>query len=96
MARSARRQKRDASEDVGEQLLLSFGLLESLLPVGGAELKQAIGGPGADEAQQIADVAVGLDAVEASAGEQGNEGHIGEGAVVAAQEEPVSTPEDES
>jgi hypothetical protein len=55
-----------------EQLLLSFGLLESLLP-GGSELEQAIGGPSLDEAEQIADVAVRLDAVEARTGEQRDE-----------------------
>ena len=89
MARSARRRKRDASEDVSGQLLLSFWLLESLLPVGGGELEHAIAGPGADEAEQITDVAVGLDAVEAGASEQRDEGDVGEGAVVAAEEEPV-------
>src|SRR4051812_29666918 len=94
MASSGRRRKRDASKDVSEQLLLSFGLLESLLPVGGSELEQAIGRPRADEAEQIADVAVGLDVVEACAGEQRDEGHVCERAVIAADEEPVSTTED--
>src|SRR5687767_3858511 len=94
MASSGRRRKRDASEDVGEQLLLSFARLESLLPVGGGELEEAIGGPGTDEAEQIADVGVGLDAVEVGAGEQRDEGHVSEGAVIAADEEPVSTAED--
>src|ERR1700736_2894051 len=94
MASSGRRRKRDASKDVGEQLLLSFGLLECLLPIDGSELEQAIGQPGADEAEQIADVTVGLDAVEARAGEKRDEHGIDGGAVVAADEKPVSTPED--
>src|SRR5207244_9422651 len=94
MASSGRRRKRDTSKDVGEQLLLSFGLLESLLPIDGCELEQAIGRPGADEAEQVADVAVRFDVVEAGAGQQRNEGGVGEGAVVAADEKPVSAAED--
>jgi hypothetical protein len=57
------RRKRDSSKDVGEQLLLSFGLLESLLPVGGGEFEEAIVRPGTDEAEQIAEVSVGLDSI---------------------------------
>ena len=88
MASSGRSRKRDASKDVGEQLLLSFGLLECLLPIDGSELEQAIGQPGADEAEQIADVTVGLDAVEARASEERDEHGVDGGAVVAADEKP--------
>ena len=89
MAGSRGKRKRSAAEDVGEQLLLSFGLLEGLLPIQGSELEQAIGRPRADEAEQIADVPVRLDGVEASAGEQRDEDGVDSGAVVAPNEEPV-------
>src|SRR4051812_9714461 len=89
MRGSRRKRKHSAAEDVGGQLLLSFGLLEGLLPIGGSELEQALSGPGADQAQQIADVAVRLDVVEPSAGEQGDEGCVDVATVVAAEEEPV-------
>jgi hypothetical protein len=85
MRGSGQRRKRDSLEDVGSQLLLSFGLLECLLPVGGSELEQAIVGPSADEAEQVADVAVRFDAPEACAGEKRNEGGVCEGAIVAAR-----------
>src|SRR6187549_1621496 len=93
MASSGRRRKRDTSKDVGEQLLLSFGLLESLLPIDGREFEQAIGRPGSDQAEQVADVAVGLDVVQSCAGEQRNEGGVGESAIVAADKQPVAAPE---
>ena len=41
MRGTGRRRQHDATEDVGEHLLLSFGLLESLLPVSGSELENA-------------------------------------------------------
>jgi len=94
MASSGRRRKRDTSKDVGEQLLLSFGLLECLLPIDGSELEQTIARPAADQAEQVADVTVGFDAVKPSAGEQRDEDGVYGGAVVAADEEPVSTTED--
>src|SRR6478736_496512 len=94
MRGSGRRRKHGAAEDVGGQLVLSFGLLESLLPIGGSELEQAISGPGADHAEQVSEVAVGLDSVQASAGEQRDEHGVDGSAVVAADEQPVSTTED--
>src|SRR5450631_2436862 len=94
MRGSGRRRKHDSSEDVGSQLLLSFGLLECLLPVGWGELEQAIGGPGAEQAEQVPEVTVRLDVVEPSASEQRNEHGVDGGAVVAADEKPVSTSED--
>lgn len=48
MRGSGRRRKHDATEDVGDQLVLSFGLLESLLAMGAGEIEQAIGGQGAE------------------------------------------------
>src|SRR5450755_2065083 len=94
MRGSGRRRKHDAAEDVGGQLVLSFGLLESLLPIGGSEFEQEISGPGAEQAEQVPEIAVGLDAVQACTGEQGYEHGVDDGAVVAADEEPVSTSED--
>ena len=70
MAASKRRRKHDVAEDVGEQLLLSFGLLESLLPIGGGEVEQALVGPATDEAEQVAEVAKELDAVQAGASQE--------------------------
>src|SRR4051812_37470302 len=94
MRGSGGRRKHDATEDVGGQLLLSFGLLESLLPIGGSELEQSLGGPAADEAQQVADVRDRVDSVESGAGEQRDEDGVGLGAVVVADEKPVATAED--
>ena len=93
MRGSGRRRKHGAAEDVGSQLVLSFGLLESLLPIGGSELEQAIGGPSGEQAEQISEVSVGLDAVEPRAGEEGDEDRVDGGAVVAADEEPVPATE---
>ncbi len=84
--------KHDAAEDVGGQLVLSFGLLESLLPIGGSELKHSLSRPCADQAEQVPEVAVGLDAVEARAGEERDEHGVDGGAIVAADEEPVRRP----
>jgi hypothetical protein len=58
--KSAREVEQDATEDVGGQLLLSFALLEGLLPVGGSELEDAALGPAREQAEKVADVAVGL------------------------------------
>src|SRR5450631_927921 len=94
MRGSGRRRKHDATEDVVVQLVLSFGLLESLLPIGGSELEQAIAGPGTDQAEQVPEIAMGLDAMEARAREQRDEHGVDGCAVVAADEEPISTAED--
>ena len=96
MRGSGRRRQQDATEDVGGQLLLSFGVLEGLLPIGGSELEQTIPGPARDEAEEIAQVREGLDVVEASAGEQRNEDGVHERAVVAAHEEPIFATEHKS
>src|SRR5262245_56716202 len=92
MRSSSRKRKHDATEDVGVQLLLSFGLLESLLPIGGSEFEQATARPG-DQTEEVTQVGERLDVVEPSAGEQRDEDRVDESAVVAADEKPVSTPE---
>jgi hypothetical protein len=38
--------ERDLAEDVGGETLLSVSLLQSLLPVDGSELEDALRGPG--------------------------------------------------
>src|SRR6187549_987798 len=93
MGGSGRRRKNDPTEDVGSQLLLSFDLLEGLLPIGGREFQQAMPGPAGDEAQQVAEVGERLDAVQPGTGEERDEDGVHEGPVVAADEEPVATPE---
>lgn len=42
-----------APDDVGGELLLSLGVLASLLPIRGGELEDAVAGPTRQEAQQI-------------------------------------------
>jgi hypothetical protein len=69
MGGSERRRKKDPTEDVGSQLLLSFGLLEGLLTIGGGEFQQTVPGPAEDEAQQVAQVGERLDAVQPGAGD---------------------------
>src|ERR1700742_2327416 len=91
---SRRKVEQNATEDVGGQLLLSFALLEGLLPVGGSELEDACLGPAREQAEEIPDVAERLDVVEASAGEERDETGVGHRAVVAADEEPVATADD--
>jgi hypothetical protein len=64
MGGSGRQRKKDSTEDVGGQLLLSFGLLKGLLPIGRSEFEQAVPGPAGDEAQQVAEVGERLDPVQ--------------------------------
>ncbi len=91
---SRRKVEQNATEDVGGQLLLSFALLEGLLPIGGSELEDAGIGPAREQAEEIPDVAERLDVVQASAGEERDETGVGHRAVVAADEEPVATADD--
>src|SRR6478672_9920467 len=92
--RSRRKVEQDAAEGIGGQLLLSFALLEGLLPVGGSELEDAALGPARQQAEEIAHVAVGLEVVEPCARKERDEAGVGHGAVVAAGEEPVSATDD--
>src|SRR5437870_12407836 len=81
--------ERDTTEDVGGETLLSVWLLEGLVPVERGELEDATGGPAGDEAEEVAQVAQRLDAVELAAGEQRHEGRVDLGGLVIADEEPV-------
>src|SRR5882672_10861019 len=92
--RSGRRGEQHATKDVGGQLLLSFDLLESLLPIGGSELEDALVRPARQQAEHVAQIGERLDVVEPGAGKQRNEDRVDPGAVIAADEEPVSTAED--
>jgi hypothetical protein len=56
MRGSGHRLEEDATEKVGVELLLSFGLLESLLPIARGELENAVLGPARDETEQVAHV----------------------------------------
>ena len=60
----------DTAEDVSSEPLLSLWLLEGLLPGGRGELEDAGARPGGQEAQEVAEVAEGLDAVHLAAGER--------------------------
>jgi hypothetical protein len=59
--------ERDGAEDVGGQALLGVLLLESLLPEGWGELEDSTRGPGVQEAEDVAEVGPGVDAVELAA-----------------------------
>src|SRR5438034_9911802 len=78
-----------ATEDVGGETLLSVLVLEGLLPVGGGELEDAAARPARQETEEVAQIGPGLDPVELAACDQRDEGDIDDGAVVAADEEPV-------
>jgi hypothetical protein len=52
------------AEDIGSEPLLSVLLLQGLLPVGGSELKHAALRPGRQQAEEVTQVSLRLDAVE--------------------------------
>ena len=79
----------DAAEDVGGEALLSVVLLESLAPVERCELEDAARRPAGQEAEEVAQVRAGLDAVQLAAGEQRDEGRVHVGGLVGADEEPI-------
>jgi hypothetical protein len=78
-----------APEDVGGKLLLSVLVLESVLPVEGGELEGPAHGPAWQQAEEIAEVGPGLDVVELTAREEGDEGGVDLGGIVGSDEEPV-------
>jgi len=83
--------QRNLTEDVLSETALSVVVLESLLPVGGSELEDAGSGPRGKEAEEVAEIGPGLDFVDAKAGEQGDEGRVGLGTVLAADKHPVAS-----
>ena len=86
--------ERDGAEDVGGEALLSVLLLDSLLPEGWGELEDPIGGPRVQEAEEVAEVGPGVEAVELAAGQERDEDGVDARALVAAEEEPVFPAED--
>ena len=91
---SRRRREKHPTEDVGGQLLLSFDILESLLPIGGSQLEDALGGPSRQEAEQIADVGERLDPVEPGAGQERDEDGVDLAPVLATDEDPIAATKD--
>ena len=81
--------ERQPPEDIGSEPLLSLLLLERLLPVRGRELEDATPGPRGEQAEEVAEVALGLDPVHLTAGQERHEDRVGPRAIVAADEEPV-------
>jgi hypothetical protein len=86
---SAELAERDLAEGIRGEELLSVLLLQGLVPVAGCELEHAVLLPSGEQAQQIPQVAPRLDLVELAAGQQQDEGRVGLGPLVAAQEEAV-------
>lgn len=81
--------ERDLAEDVGGEALLSVVFLERLAPMGRGELEDSELGPLRDEAQEVAEVGVGLDAVHLAARDERDEGRVDLGRVVIADKQPV-------
>ena len=86
--------ERQGAEDVGGEALLSVLLLGGLLPEGRSELEEPALGPGWEEAEEVAEVGPGLDAVELAARQEGDEDRVGAGALVAAEKQPVLPADD--
>src|SRR5665213_3100533 len=78
-----------APEDVGVEPLLSVLVLEGLLPVERCELQDSADRPARQEAEEVAEIGVGLDVVELAARQQRDEGGVDLGGVVGADEEPI-------
>ena len=79
----------DLTEDVGSEPLLSLLLLERLLPEGGRELEDPPSWPRRQEAQEVAEVAPGLDPVELAARQQRDENRVRAGSLVTPEEDPT-------
>src|ERR1041384_2401453 len=93
MCSSASESQESAAERVLGEPPLSFFLLESLLEVGGGELEDAGLGPVGEQVEQVAQVAPGLDSVQLAAGDERDEGGVGGGAVLGADENPIFAPD---
>ena len=74
----------DAAVDVLGETLLSVVLIQGLLPVGRRELEDAALRPAGEQAEEVPQVALGLEAVELAAREQRDEGRVGLGPLLAA------------
>ena len=83
------RLEQQAAENVGGELLLSLGVLESLLPIRGGQLEDAVAGPARQEAQEVAHVGEGLDLVQPGAREERDEDGVHPSSVFATDEHPI-------
>src|SRR6266849_3076738 len=83
----------DLAEDVGVEPLLSVRVLESLFPVDGSELKNALLIPARQQAEDVSQIPRGLDVVKLAAGQERDESSIDLPAIVAAKENPVAPTE---
>src|SRR5258708_8987278 len=85
--------ERSSAEGIGREPWLSVCILAGLLPVGGRKLEDAGVGPRGKQAEEIAEVGPGLKLVQATAGEERDEGRVDLGRLVGADEEPVAAPD---
>ena len=81
------------AEEVGSEALLSVGLLSGLLPVAGGEVDKAAFGPTGQQAEQIAQVAFGLDAVHVATCNERRASGVDLGTVVTADKQPIRSPD---
>lgn len=68
-----------------------FGRVESTAggsPVTGSQLEEALAGPGREDADEVAEVGLGIKSMEASRGDEAEQIAGGLGVVIAADEEP--------
>lgn len=89
MCSSASESQESAAKRVLGEPPLSFFLLERLLEVGGGEFEDAGLGPFGEQVEQVAQVTPGLDSVQLAAGDERDEGGVGGGAVLGADENPI-------
>lgn len=79
----------DRSEAIGGETLLSVLVLESLTPVRGGEFEDALIRPRGQQAEQIAEIGPGFDAVELATRQEGDKDGVRASAIVATDEQPV-------
>lgn len=78
-----------ALEDVGFEPLLSFLILEGLVPTKRGEFEDAAARPVGKQAEQISQIGPRLNVVELATGQQGDEGSVHLTCVVVPDEEPI-------
>ena len=99
-ARSARqgllgRRGRQLRYSDGPQLSLEFGGIETFAggePVAGAQLEEALARPVRQDTEDVTEVGLGIEAVQARGGDQGEQVAGGLAVIVAADEQPVLAP----
>src|SRR3974377_545833 len=73
------RTQADLAMEIGREPRLSVLVLQSLCPIGGSKLEDASGGPGGEQAEEVAQGGRGLEAVGVAAGAGGDAGGGGGG-----------------